>query len=130
MASFTSVLATIGKDVAKVFTWIGSAKGQAVISAGEAAVETIYPPATGLIALANTGLTEIIKIEALAAGAAQQTGSGAQKLDAVVAAVTPAVLQYAQQNGLATPTAMQIQNAVNGLVAFGNALAAPATTAA
>lgn len=122
MASFKSVLETIGKDVKAVFTWLGSPAGQTTIAAGEAVVTAVDPAAAGLIALANAGLTEILKIEALAAGAGAQNGTGAQKLTAVTAAVTPEVLSYAQAHGLPTPTAMTIQNAVNGLVAFANAL--------
>ena len=121
--SFKSALSTIGADVKSVFAWIGSTKGAAVIAAGEGVVEDVVPGAAGLINLANTGLTEILKVEAIAAGAASQEGSGTQKLTAVVAATTPAVLAYAQASGLPTPTATQIQNAINGLVAFGNALA-------
>lgn len=125
--SFKSVLETVGSDVKKVFAWIGSPKGQAVIAAGEGAAEVIAPQLTGLINLANSGLTEIIKVEALAAGAAAQNGTGTQKLAAATAATAPAILAYAQANGLPTPTATEIQNAVNGLVAFANALSgAPA----
>lgn len=120
--SFKSVLQTIGSDVAKVFAWIGSPKGQSIIATGETAVETIAPQLTGLINLANSGLAEIVKIEALAAGAAAQNGTGAQKLTAVIASTTPAILAYAEANGLPVPTAANIQNAVNGLVAFANAL--------
>ena len=120
--SFSSVLSTIGGDIKKVFAWIGSSEGQAAIGAGEGVVEAVAPELTGLINLANNGLAEIVKIEALAAGAAQQTGSGVQKLQAVVVTVTPAILAYAKTNGLPTPTSTTIQNAVNGLVAFANAL--------
>lgn len=126
MASFKSVLEAIGSDVKKVFAWVGSPAGQATLAAGEATAEAIYPPATGLINLANTYITEAIKTEALAAGAAAQNGTGAQKLAAVTASVTPAVLQYAQQAGLPTPTAAQIQTAANGIVAFLNAFSAAA----
>ena len=122
MASFKSVLATIGADAKLVFAWIGSAQGQKVISVGEAAVETIAPQLTGFINLANQGLAEVVKVEALAAAAGSQTGTGAQKSVAVASAITPAILAYAQQNGLPVPTADKIQNATNGLVAFFNAL--------
>jgi hypothetical protein len=126
--SFQSVLQTIGKDIKGVFTFLGSAKGQAIIATGETVAEDLGVPA-GLIALANSGLNEIIKLETIATAAGTQNGTGAQKSAAVVSALTPAVLAYAQQNGLATPTAAEIQNAVNGLVAFANALSgSPATT--
>ncbi len=120
--SFTSILQTIGKDVKEVFAWIGSPTGQKVIAIGEAGIEAVAPQLTGLITLANAGLTEVVKIEALGAAAAQQNGSGAQKLTAVVAAVTPTILAYAKANGLPQPTETEIQNAVNGLVAFANAI--------
>lgn len=122
MASFTSVLKTIGRDVKEVFAWLGSSQGQTAIASGEAVVEAVYPPAAGLIALANAGLTEVIKLETLGAAAAVSEGGGPQKLTAVTAAVTPEFLTYAQQHGLPTPTADKIQAAINGLVAFANAL--------
>src|SRR5580693_1962177 len=117
-----SILRSIGSETRKVFEWIGSPKGQAVISTGEGLVEDVDPPLTGLLSLANLGLAEIVKVEALAAGASQQSGSGPIKLIAVAQALTPQILAYAQKNGLATPTSAQIQAAINGLVAFGNAL--------
>lgn len=123
MASFKSVLETIGKDVKSVFGWLGSPKVAGVVAEAGAVIDAVYPPAAGLVALAEAGLTEIIKIEALAAGAGVQTGTGTQKLAAVTAAVAPEVLAYAQQHGLPVPTADKIQNAVNALVAFANALA-------
>lgn len=126
-----SILSSIGSETKKVFEWIGSPKGQAIITTGEGIVEDIDPPLTGLINLANLGLAEIVKVEALAASASQQTGSGPLKLIAVTEALTPQILDYAQKNGLSTPTAAQIQAAINGLVAFGNALeAAPVATPA
>lgn len=136
MASFKSFLSAIGNDFKKVFSFLSSPAGQAVVSAGEAVAEgaaTAVNPAagaalTGALALANAGLTEVIKTEALAAAAEQQSGTGAQKAAAVTAAITPQVLAYAQQNGLAAPTSTQIQTIVNSLVGFLNALPAPATT--
>lgn len=120
--SFTSVLSTIGKDVKSVFAWVASPKGQAVIGAGESAAEVVFPQITGIVNLANTYIGEALKTEALAAAAGQQDGSGAQKLAAVTAAVTPAVLQYAEKAGLPAPTSDKIAAAANGIVAFLNAL--------
>lgn len=125
-----SFLSAIGSDIKKVFTWLGSPKGQAVITAGEGLVEDVFPQATGVINLANSWLTEIIKEEALAAGAASQTGSGAVKAASVIATVTPSVLAFATANKLPTPTAAQLQVASNGLVAFLNAFSAPVAPAA
>ena len=120
--SFSSVLQTVGKDFKSVFAWIGSSKGQAVLGAGEAVIEGVAPSLTGIVNLANTYITEAIKTEALATAAGSQNGSGIQKLSAVTAAVTPQVLAYAQQAGLPAPTATEISNAANGIVAFLNAL--------
>ncbi len=123
--SFKTVLEAIGHDVKSVFDWIGSAKGEAVIATGEAVALAINPAAGGLIAVANSTLTEIVKVEALAAGAGAQNGTGVQKLTAVVAAATPEILSYAEKNKFPVPTADKIQAAVNALVAFANALEAP-----
>ena len=124
--SFSSILQTIGKDAKSVFSWVGSAKGQAVIGAGEAAIEGVAPALTGVINLANTYITEAVKTEALAAAAGTQNGTGVQKLVAVTSAVTPQVLAYAVAAGLPTPTASQISAAANGIVAFLNAFEATA----
>lgn len=122
MASFKSVLATIGSDVHSVFAWLGSAKGQKTIAAAESAIEVVAPQITGIVNLFNSGLTEVIKIEALASAAGAQTGTGIQKSAAVTSAITPTVLAYAQQNGLPAPTATTIQSFVDGLVSAFNAL--------
>lgn len=120
----TSLLQKVGSDVRKVFEWLGSAKGQGVIAAGEAVAVGVYPPASGIIAIANTGLTEIIKMEAMAVAAGQQNGSGVTKSAAVLQTLTPEILAYAEANKLPTPTAEKIQAASNSLVAFLNALSA------
>lgn len=122
--SFRSVLQKIGADAKSVFSWVGSAKGQAIIGAGEAVIEGVDPALTGLFSLANTYISEAVKTEALAAAAGTQTGSGVQKLAAVTSAVTPQVLAYAKAAGLPTPTADQISAAANSIVSFLNALQA------
>ena len=119
-----SLLQKIGSDIKSVFAWLGSSNGQAVIASGEGIVEAIDPALTGVIALANTWLVEIIKSEALATAAAAQNGSGTQKAASVINSLTPEVLAFAVQNKLPTPTATQIQNASNYLVAFLNELKA------
>lgn len=119
--SFTSVLSSIGKDAKAVFTWLGSSKGQALITTGEGVAEAIVPQLTGIINIANTYLTEAIKTESIAAAAGVQTGSGTQKSAAVLSAVTPVVLAYAQQAGLSAPTSAQLSAANDAIVAFLNA---------
>ena len=73
-------------------------------------------------------MTKAIQAGALAAASGAGSGSGPQKLAAVVSATTPDVLAFCQQHGLATPTAEQIQAMVNASVAFLNALPAGAPT--
>lgn len=120
----TSVLSIIGKDIKKVFSWLGSPKGQAIIGAGEAVVETIFPLATGIINIANVWLAKIIQVEALAAGAASQDGTGVLKATIVMGELTPVILAFAQTHGLPVPTADKIAAANTALVAFLNALEA------
>jgi len=121
---FKSVLSAIGADVKKVFDWISSPAGQQLIATGEGVAVAVYPPAAGIVAIGNAILTEAIKVEALAAGAGAQSGTGAQKLAAVSSAVTPEILAYAQQHGLGQPTATEIQTAVSSIVSFLNAFPA------
>lgn len=120
--SFMSVLSTVGKDIKKVFSWIGSPAGQNVIATAGAVVEAIDPALTGAVNLAEHYIKQAFTIESLAVGAAAQTGTGTQKLAAVIAAVTPSALQYAQQAGAPAPTAEQIQTQANAIVMFLNAL--------
>ena len=125
-----SVLSTVGKDIKKVFAWIGSPQGQATIQTGGAVVEAIAPALTGIVTLAEGWIKNAFTVESLAVAAAAQNGTSAQKAAAVMQNMTPAVLQYAQQAGLPKPTAEQIQAANNAIVAFLNAFAgasAPST---
>lgn len=108
-----SFLSTIAKDFKSVFSWIGSAKGQAIIAAGESIVTTIDPALGGIFNLANSWISKVITTESLAAAAAQQTGTGVQKAAAVMAAMGPQISQY-----FPNATAVEIQNANNAIVAF------------
>lgn len=125
MASFKTILEKIGQDVKGTFAFLGSQKGQAILGAGEGVVEAEVPAATGLINVANNWLTEIFKEETLATAAGQQNGTGPQKAAAVISAVTPSALQFAQQQGLKLTDA-QLQAANTALVAFANAFTPPA----
>ena len=104
-----SFLSTLGADAKKLFSWIGSTKGQqtvtAVEGAGEAIADAVDPALAGLNPLITSWTQEIFKAESLAAAAGVQTGSGAQKTAAVLSAITPQVLSFAQANKLPTPTA-------------------------
>lgn len=123
-------LSDVCKDAKKVFSFLVSKQGQKDIAGVEMAAETVttaIDPAagavlTGAIDIANNGLSEIIRVESLAAAAGAQSGTGAEKSAAVISAITPSVLSYAEKNGLAAPTGTQIQDMVDGLVKFLNSL--------
>jgi hypothetical protein len=145
MASFKSFLSAFGKDFKGVFAWLGSAQGQAEITGLEAdatAITTAFNPAAGAAlagveTLFNTGLKQVISIEAVAAAAGAQSGTGAQKSAAVVSAIAPDVSSFLLAIGVSKPTAAQVQSVstsvTNGIVGILNALPAPgnaSTTAA
>jgi hypothetical protein len=124
-----SWLSTLGKDVGKVFGWLGSPKGQAIVGAGEAVAEAVCPALDGVLGITNTWLQEIYKAQALATAAgATGTAGGAQKAAMVLNALSPQVLAFAKTQGLPTPTATDLQTANNALVAFLNALGAGSST--
>lgn len=125
-----SFLSTFGNDFKAVFAWIGSTKGQAVITSGEKLAEVIVPGATPVINLANSWMTQILTTQALAAAAEEQPGTGAQKAAAVIAAISPQVVSL-----FPAINSAQIAAANDSLVAFLNALGtatvpAPAATSA
>lgn len=122
--SFKTVLDKIGSGFKDVFDFLGSPRGQAIVRAGEAVVETIVPGTQGLIDLANRWLVEVVKSETLAAAAGAQTGTGMQKAAMVLSAVTPQALDFAKANGLSAPTAAQLAAANTALVNFANAFTA------
>jgi hypothetical protein len=119
-----SWLGTLGNDVKKVFGWLGSPKGQAVLSAGEGVVEAVDPALDGVVNLTNTWLQEIFKAQALATAASASATGGVQKSAMVLNTVAPQVIAFATAQGLPIPTGVELQNANNALVAFLNALGA------
>jgi hypothetical protein len=114
MASFNTILSDIGKGMAKFF---GIAIKAAVIA--EPIIDIAFP---GISVLYNAAVTEAANAENAAIVAGAQSGSGAQKLAAVVAAITPAFNAYAAQAGLSAPTTQTIENYVNAVVATLNAI--------
>jgi hypothetical protein len=126
--SAKTFLSTLGADAKKVFSWIGSSKGQSVITAGEAVAEAVAdgvdPGLAALNPLIASWTQEVFKVESLSASAGAQSGTGVQKAAAVTSTLTPAVVAFAQQNGLAAPTAAEINAATTALVTFLNAFAA------
>ena len=125
-----SWLGTLGNDVKKVFGWLGSPRGQAVLSTGEGFVEAVDPALDGVVNLTNTWLQEIFKAQALATAAAANATGGVQKSAMVLNTVAPQVIAFATAQGLPIPTGVELQNANNALVAFLNALGAGSTTTA
>lgn len=115
-----SFLSTIGKDIKGVFTWLGSAKGQAVIQTAGAVVATIDPALSGIVTLTESWITKVISTEALAVAAGAQTGSGTTKAAAVLNAMQPEITKY-----FPAATATELSNANTALVAFLNALGTP-----
>lgn len=127
-----SFLSALNGDIKKVFSWIGSPKGQAVISAVEVGVEAAFPAADGAIALLNTWGTEIFKAEAMAeaAAATPSATTNTQKAAAVLNVVTPQVIAFAEQYKLPAPTAATIATINTALVTALNALTGTTSTPA
>jgi hypothetical protein len=122
MASFKTILSDIGHALAKVFG-AGVTAVATVAQEAEPLVDLAFP---GIAALYNSTVAEVLKAEALASAAGQQTGSGPQKLAIAVAAITPTFNAYAAANGLGVPAVSTIENYVNATVASLNAI--PAAT--
>lgn len=124
--SFLSGLKVFGSGVEKVFAWFGSSKGQQVVATGEAVLEAVIPASIPIVDLFNAWAQKAYTVEALAAAAGKSNGTGADKAALAMTTITPQVLQYAQQEGLPARTAAQIQAANDAVIAFINAMTAPA----
>jgi hypothetical protein len=116
MASFTSILSDIGNGLKKFF---GIAV--AVATDAEPLVAALFP---GISVLFNSVVSQVGQAEALAVAAGQQNGTGTQKLALVLQSVEASFNDYAKTAGLATPSAAQIEAAVNAAVDFLNAIPA------
>lgn len=108
-----SFLSTIAKDAKAVFNWLTSAKGKAVVAAGEGVVEDLVPQLTGVINLANSWIEKAITIETIGVAAGSADGTGTQKAAAVITALTPQITAL-----FPTATAAQIQRGNDAIVAF------------
>lgn len=137
-----SFLSAFGKDFKAVFAFLGSPKGQTEITAVEtgatAIVSSINPAAglalTGIEALINGALKQVVTAEAIAAAAEQQTGTGVQKAAAAAAGLAPQVSSVLVSLGVKAPEATQVQSiatvVATSLANIVNAFPAPATPAA
>lgn len=114
--SFTSVLSDVKKGFERFF---GDAIKVAEVA--EPFVDVLFP---GAAALYNSAVAEAAKVEAASIAAGKQSGTGPQKLAALVTAITPQVLAYAEKNGLGAITSEHITNYANAAVATLNALPA------
>jgi hypothetical protein len=116
--SFKSFLSEVGNDFKAVFGWLGSAKGQSTIAtvegAATAVVGSINPAAgailNGIEGLVNNALKQVVSAETVAAAAASQSGTGAQKAAAAISAVSPQVSSILQSLGVKEPSADQVQS--------------------
>lgn len=133
-----SFLSTVGKDFKAVFAWLGSSKGQAVVSGVENVVEVgatvagIGAPVEAGINLLNNWMAEIVKAQALGeAAAATATDAGnTTKAAAVLNAMIPQVASFAQTQGLSATSAANITLINTSLVTALNALGATTATPA
>lgn len=122
MASFSSILSSIGHGLKKFFDI-----SITVAEAAEPFVDVVFP---GIGPLFNDVVAQVANAEALAVAAGSQNGTGTQKLALVLQSVETSFNNYAKTNNLPVASAAQIEAAVNAAVAFLNALpAAPAATA-
>ena len=113
MASFESVLSHIGHDLQVFFTG-----ATAVAKAAEPFVDILFP---GIGALYNTTVTAVAQAETAAIAAGVQSGTGAQKLAFVAAAIDADFKAYAAANGI-TYSSTVVENYINATVATLNAL--------
>jgi len=122
-----SFLATVVKDAKAGFAWLASTKGQAIVGVAEAAVDVAFPPAVPAMALVNTWMAEIIKVEGLATATGSQSGTGTQKAAMALSTMTPQVLSWAAANGYTIPDSANISAINTAVVNVLNLLGADAT---
>jgi hypothetical protein len=102
------------------------ADGVRVAAAVEPVVDVTFP---GIAVLYNATVQAVATAETAASAAGAQTGSGAQKLAAVTAAIEPIAVAYLKEQGINANTA-QIQAWTNAVVSTLNALPAPSGNSA
>src|SRR5271156_2999686 len=124
-----SFLSTVVKDAKAGFAWLASTKGQAIVGAAEAAVDIAFPPAAPAMALVNTWMAEILKVEGLATATGSQSGTGTQKAAMAISTMTPQVLAWAAANGYSIPDTANITAINTAVVNVLNLLGANTTTA-
>lgn len=114
-----TLLDDLAKVPGKVLKWLATPMGQEVVTIGEAAAETIAPQITGVVNIFNRYITEAVKVQALAVASGAAAGTvSTQKAAAVVNTVGPEAISFAEQNGLAVPTADELLKLNNLAVEF------------
>ena len=114
MSGFSSLLQHVGKFFKVIFS-----DATKVAEIAEPVVDIAFPAVASLY---NFTVQQAALAETAAEGA---KGSGAQKLAAVIAAVTPYAVASLKADGVPEPTTAQITAYVNAVVASLNALPAP-----
>lgn len=92
MASFTSILSSIGHGLKVFFT--------GAVKVAEVAAPFVSVAFPGVAALYTSTVTAVANAETAAAAAGAQQGSGAQKLALVTAAISNDFAAYAKVNGI------------------------------
>jgi len=118
MASFKSILSAIGHVLGKIFT-----PGNIQVAANVA--EIALPQFTGLI---QATASAVIKAEAVATAAGQQSGSGAQKAALALAEIEGVYQNFAIANGFPVVPENK-QKFVDAIVAALNSFPAPPAAA-
>lgn len=118
-----SFLSSIVKVPGAIFHWLASDNGKATVAAVETVAIGFGAPAV-VVNLINSWLNKILTIEQIAEGAGQQSGTGAQKAAAVIAAITPELVKDFPNLPIEN-----VQNINNALVIILNNLELPAQTA-
>lgn len=119
MSGFSSLLQHVGKFFKVIFS-----DATKVAEIAEPVVDIAFPAVAGLY---NFTVQQAALAETAADGA---KGAGAQKLAAVIAAVTPYAVASLKADGVPEPTTAQITAYVNAVVASLNALPAPVSASA
>ena len=116
--SFLQHIGNFFKDIFKI--------GVEAATVAEPIVAVAFPQISVLF---NSTVQAISNAEIAATAAGAQTGTGAQKLAMVTAAIEPIAIQYLQTQGISANSA-QVTAWVNAIVAALNAFPAPTTPAA
>jgi len=112
---FVSFLEAVGRDFKKYVLPIAETAGEVAISA--------FAPALG--PLFNATVSAVSTAEAAAAAAGKQSGTGVQKLAAVVQLMGPLIAQGLTDAGMQNDTAA-VEAYINSIVTILNSIPAPA----